>query len=229
MLKPQKKVSRREIKEDKLVTAYFETRGWIEQNTKILSYVAIGLVGVAVIGFLWTKNRADSNDKATTMLAKVIPYYDEGKYDPAINGVPQEGTQGLQAIVDEHGSTKTGQLAKLYLANSYYALKNYDKALEYYNDISVSDKLVSASALAGAAACYEAKGDLSKAASYFEKAASKNMTPMQAPENLQRSAVDYAAVGKKEKAVELLQTLKKEFPTSTYAREVDRFIAEYSS
>jgi len=229
MLKPQKKVSRREIKEDKLVTAYFETRGWMEKNTKILSYIAIGLACAAVIGFLWIKNRAESNDKATTMLAKVALYWDKGEYDLAINGVPQEGTQGLQAIVDEYGSTKTGQLAKLYLANSYYAIKNYDKALEYYDDISVSDKLISASALAGVAACYEAKGDLSKAASYFEKAASKNMTPMQAPENLQRSAVNYAAVGKKEKAVELLQTLKKEFPLSTFAREVDRFIAEYSS
>jgi tetratricopeptide (TPR) repeat protein len=229
MLKPQKKVTRREIKEDKLVTAYFETRGWIEQNTKILSYAAIGLVGVVLVGFLWSKNRADSNDKATTMLAKVAPYYDESKYELAINGVPQEGTLGLQAIVDEHGSTKTGQLAKLYLANSYYAIKNYDKALECYDDISVSDKLISASAIAGVAACYEAKGDFSKAASYFEKAASKNMTLMQAPENLQRSAVNYAAVGKKEKAVELLQTLKKEFPTSAYARDVDRFIAEFSS
>jgi len=229
MLKPQKKISRREIKEDKLVTAYFETRGWIEKNPKIISYIAIGLAGIVIIGFLWSKNRADSNEKATTMLAKVAQYYDEGKYDLAIDGVPQEGTQGLQAIVDEHGSTKTGQLAKLYLANSYYALKNYDKALECYDDISVSDKLVSASAMAGVAACYEAKGDFVKAASYFEKAASKNMTLMQAPENLQRSAVNYAAAGKKEKAVELLQTLKKEFPTSTFAREVDRFITEYSS
>jgi tetratricopeptide (TPR) repeat protein len=229
MLKPQKKVSRREIKEDKLVTAYFDSRRWIEENTKILSYVAIGLVGIVVIGFLWSRNRSDSNDKATTMLAKVTPYYDEGKYDMAINGNPQEGTQGLQAIVDEHGSTQAGELAKLYLANSYYALKNYDKALECYDDVSVSDKLVSSSALAGAAACYEAKGDFSNAASYFEKAASKNMTIVQGPENLQRAAVNYAAVGKKEKAIELLQTLKKEFPTSTYAREVDRFIAEYSS
>jgi len=35
------------------------------------------------------------------MLAKVVPYFDQGKYDLAINGVPQEGTQGLQALVDE--------------------------------------------------------------------------------------------------------------------------------
>jgi len=229
MLKPQKKVSRREIKEDKLVTRYFQTRQWLEENTKILSYVAIGLMGAAVIGFLWSKSRAESNEKATAKLAKVAPYYDDSKYDVAINGVPQEGILGLQAIVDEHGSTKAGEIAKLYLANSYFALKNYDKALEYYDDISIRDKMITASAYAGVAACYEVKGDFSKAASYFEKAASKNMTLVQAPENLQRSAINYAASGKKEKAIELLQTLKKEFPTSPYARDADRFIAEYNS
>ena len=163
------------------------------------------------------------------MLAKVIPYYDQGNYNMALNGVPQQGIMGLQAIVDEYGSTKSGEFAKLYLANTYYTMKDYDKALEYYDDISVSDKLISSSAIAGAAACYEVKGDFSKAASYFEKAASKNMTLMQAPQNLQRSAVNYAAIGKKEKAIELLQTLKKEFPASSYAREADRFIAEYGS
>ncbi len=113
MLKPQKKISRREIKEDKLITAYFNTRSWLEQNTKIISYVAIGLAAVAVIIFLWSKNKAESNDKATAMLAKVIPYYDQGNYNAALNGIPQEGTQGLQAIVDEHGSTNAGQIAKL--------------------------------------------------------------------------------------------------------------------
>jgi tetratricopeptide (TPR) repeat protein len=229
MLKPQKKISKREIKEDKLVTKYFEARQWIDANTKILSYIGIGLVGLVVIGFLWSRSRADSNQKATAMLAKISKYYDEGRYDLAINGVPQEGTQGLQAVVDEHGSTNAGEIAKLYLANSYFALKNYDKALGVYDDISISDKMITASAYAGMAACYEAKGAFSDAASYFEKAASKNMTSMQAPENLQRAATNYAAIGKKEKAVELLQMLKKEFPTSSYARDVDLYIAQYSA
>ena len=110
MLKPQKKISKREIKEDKLVTKYFEARKWIDDNTKILSYVGIGLAAIIVIGFLWTKSRADSNEKATAMLAKVTPYYDDGRYDLAINGVPQEGTQGLQAIVNELGSTQSVKL-----------------------------------------------------------------------------------------------------------------------
>jgi tetratricopeptide (TPR) repeat protein len=228
MLKPQKKISKREIKEDKLVTKYFESRQWVDEHKKILSYVGIGLAGLILIGFLWSKSRADANDKATAMLAKVTQYYDEGRYELAVNGVPQEGTQGLQAIVDELGSSRAGQIAKLYLANSYFAMKNYDKALSIYDDISMSDKMITASTYAGMAACYEAKGDFSQAASYFEKAAAKNMAAVQAPENLQRSAANYAAAGKKEKAVELLQKLKKEFPTSSFARDVDRYIAEYS-
>ncbi|RPI06735.1 MAG: hypothetical protein EHM64_01800 [Ignavibacteriae bacterium] len=229
MLKPQKKISKREIKEDKLVTKYFEVRQWIDANTKILSYVGMGIAALIVIAFLWSKSRADSNEKATAMLAKIAPYFDEGRYDLAINGVPQEGTQGLQALVDEHGSTHAGEIAKLYLADSYFAQKNYDKALSTYDDISISDKMITASAYAGMASCYEVKHDFSHAASYFEKAASKNMTEVQAPENLQRAAANYAASGDKEKAVELLHTLKKEFPNSPYARDIDRYIAEYSA
>lgn len=229
MLKPQKKISRREIKEDKLVTTYFNARKWAEENQRLVWYIILTPVAIAAIWFWWHSKVQEWNTDATAKLARVVPYYEQGKYDMAINGVPQEGVQGLQAIVDEHGSTQAGQLSKLYLANSYYALKNYDKALEYYDDISVSDKLVASSALSGAGSCYEMKGDYGNAASYFEKAASKNMLIIQAPDNLYRAAVNYAAVGKKDKAVELLRTLKKEFPTSTPARDCDRFIAEFSS
>ncbi|MBN1397160.1 MAG: tetratricopeptide repeat protein [Bacteroidetes bacterium] len=229
MLKPQKKISRREIKEDKLITTYFNARGWVEKNSKNITYAVIGLIAAAVVIFLWTENRAESNEKATAALARIIPYYDQGNYNLAVAGIPQEGIMGLQAIVNEEGSTNAGQLAKLYLANSYYALKEYDKALECYDDISISDKMITSSAIAGAAACYEVKGSFDKAASYYEKAASKNMTNVQAPHNLQRAAINYAAAGKKDKAVEILQILKKEFPASPYAREADRFIAEFSS
>jgi tetratricopeptide (TPR) repeat protein len=229
MLKPQKSISKKEIKEDRLVTTYFQSRKWIDENKRIAGYIIAAPFLIALVWFFWNQKVNDWNDEASTMLSKIAPYYDEGRYELAINGVPQEGIQGLQTIVDLHGSTHTGQFAKLYLANSYFAMENYDKALEYYDAISVSDKMITASALAGMAACYEVKGDVENAASYYEKAASKNMVSAQAPENLQRAAVNYAASGKKEKAVEILQTIKRQFPASSYARDVDMYIAEYSS
>jgi tetratricopeptide (TPR) repeat protein len=229
MLNPQKKISKKEIKEDKLVTSYFRARQWTEEHTRLLLYAVLGVIGCVAIGFIWMKNKADDAEKAMTQLAKIEPYYDQNKYDLAINGVPQEGAQGLKVIVDEFGGTRAGEMARLYLANSYYALGDYEQALENYKNISFDDKIIAASAYAGAASCYEAQGNYEKAATYFENAAKKNMTVLQAPENLQRSAWDYAAAGRKDKAIELLRMLKKEFPGSSYSRTADMYIAEYQS
>ncbi|MBI3586269.1 MAG: tetratricopeptide repeat protein [Ignavibacteriales bacterium] len=229
MLKPKKKISKKEMKEDKLVTTYFEATSWYENNKKIVNGVFTGLIIVAVLIVVVTNNMRSNNEKATTELGKVLRYYDEGKYDIAISGDLQENIRGLQSIVDDYGSTKSGELAKLYLANAYYAKNNYDKALQYYSDSSIKDDMLSASASAGVAACYEAKGEYEKAAVYYEKAAFKNGKDVLAAENLHHAAYNYSAAGKKEKAVELYKKLKKDYPTSTYAREIDRLIAEASS
>jgi tetratricopeptide (TPR) repeat protein len=228
MLRPQKSISKKEIKEDKLVTSYFEVRKWMDENKRMVWYIVAAPLVIVAIVFLWSQKKTEWDASASAMMAKVTPYYDDGRYELAIDGNPQEGVQGLQAVVDEYGGTHNGQFAKLYLANSYFALKNYDKALEYYDDVNIKDRMIIAAALAGEAACYEAKGEFFKAASYYEKAASKNMDQIQGPENLQKAAVNYAAAGNKEKAVEIMRAIKKEFPASTYARNADMYIAEYS-
>jgi TolA-binding protein len=83
--------------------------------------------------------------------------------------------------------------------------------------------------MAGAASCYEAKGDSKRAAEYFERAASRAGDTQLSPEYLRNAARDYALSGKKERAIELLKKLKKEYPTSTYGRDADRMLAELSS
>lgn len=229
MLKPKKGITKREIKEDKLVTGYFKSRAWIEENKRLMSYiVAIPLVLLAILWFV-ENNRRQSNERATTDLAKVYHLYDQGQYQIAVDGIPQENIRGLQSIVDDYGSTQAGEMAKLYLADCYFSLNNYAKALTYYQGVDLSDKFLSSSALSGEASCYEAQGNHEDAASLYEQAASKYMTSLQAPENLLRAATNYSVAGKKEKAADMLHRLKKEFPTSTYAMDADRYLAEYGS
>ncbi len=229
MLKPKKTISKKEIKEDKLVTSYFEARSWFEENKKLIGNVAGVLAAIVIAGVFYFNNVNTNNKEATTQLGKVLKYYDDGKYEIAVNGNPQENIRGLQSIVDDYGSTKTGRTAKLFLANAYYALGKYDKALEYFLDADLSDDLLKASALAGGGACYETKGDHANAALYFERAAAVDKTEIQAPENLHHAALNYAASGNKDKAIDLLKRLKKDYSNSAYAREADRFIAEFSS
>jgi len=227
MLKPKKGISKREIKEDKLVTSYFKTRGWIEQNKRLVSYIiAVPIVLLAVLWFV-QNNRRQNNERATTDLAKVYHLYDQGQYRLAIDGIPQENIRGLQSIVDDYGNTQAGEMAKLYLANSYFNQNSYDKALKYFQGVDIGDKMLASSALSGEASCYEAMGNHEEAAAVYEQAASKYMTVIQAPDDLFRAADNYALAGNKDKAAEMLRRLKKEFPASTYARDFDRYMAEF--
>ncbi len=229
MLKPKKKISKKEIKEDRLVTSYFEATTWYQNNKKVVNGVLTGIVVVAIVVFAYINNVSSNNQKATAELGKVLSYYDQGRYDVAIAGNLQENVRGLQAIVDDYGSTKAGEFACFYLANAYFSEGEYEKALKYYLDVDVSDELISLSALSGAAACYEAQGNYEKAASTFEKAAFKSAKDVNVPDNLFRAARNYLAAGDKEKAVELFKKLKKDHQTAAIARDVDRWIAEASS
>ena len=229
MLKPKKKISKKEIKEDRLVTTYFEATTWYETNKKIVNGVLVGVVILAIVVVAYMNNVNSNNQKANTELGKVMSYYDQGKFDVAISGNLQENIRGLQSIVDDYGSTKAGELSKFYLANAYFSQNDYDKALKYFLDVSVKDDMITASAIAGAAACYEVKNDYEKAASAYEKAAFKSTKDVNAAENMFHAARNYLSAGKKEKAAELFKKVKKEFPNSIVAREIDRWIAQASA
>lgn len=229
MLKPKKKISKREIKEDKLVTSYFEATTWYESNKKMINGVLTGIVVVAIVVVAYMNNVNSNNQKATAELGKIIQYYDKGQYDVAIAGNLQENVRGLQAIVDDYGSTKAGELASFYLANAYFARDDYQNALKYFLEVDVSDDLISVSALSGAAACYEAQGDFEKAASMFEKAALRSAKDVNAPENLFLAGKNFLSAGNKEKATEMFKKLKKDHQTAAVARDIDRWIAEASS
>ncbi len=229
MLRAQKKISKRVIKEDTLVTTYFKAQTWYDENKKRISTIG-GLVIVVVLAlWFYSNNVHANNDRATTDLAKVFTFYDNGQYQIAILGVPEKNIAGLQTIVDNYGGTTAGNLAKFYLANAYYNTQNFDKALDYFKDYSGGNALLETSALAGIGACYEARADYKKAAENYEKAALKNGDDPNAAENLVYAARNYGKSGDKDHAVELLKRVKKDYPASTAARDADRYIAEVSA
>ena len=229
MLRAQKKISKRVIKEDTLVTMYFKSQAWYDQNKKMVSTIGGLVIALAVVVWFYSNNVRANGERATAELGKVFAFYDNGQYQIAINGIPERNINGLQSIVDNYGSTTAGNLAKFYLADAYYNSQNYDKALEYFNDYSGGNSLIENSATAGIGACYEAKGEFKKAAEYYEKAALKNSDDPNAADNLVNAARNFGKSGDKDRAVELLKKVKKDYPTSTAARDADRYIAEVSA
>jgi tetratricopeptide (TPR) repeat protein len=228
MLKPKKKISKRELKQDTLITTYMKVQAFYDKYKKAIS-ISVTTVAVVVIAIVvFMKNRADNNERAVVQLAAVHQLYDTGQFQMAIDGVPERNVVGLKAIVDNFGGTPAGDLARFYLADAYFQLGKYPEALEHFEDCSPSDDLLSASRLAGIAACHEALGNHQEAGNYFERAAAKDQTEGSVAEHLHNAALNYAQSGDKERALDLFRRIKKNHPTTTYGREADRYITQLS-
>lgn len=229
MLQPKKKISKREIKQDQLVTRAMQVEAWALENKSRLTYAGVGLIALIAIGFVWNDRRVASETEAMTRLAKVLPLYDEGNLQQAVEGAPAEGTFGLASIVDEYGGTTAGMMARVYLANAYVQQGKYAEALELYEDVSADDKTVASGALAGAARCHEHLGSFADAATAYERSVSQDPKNPLAPDRLLAAAANFKRAGDPDRAAAAIATLRKQYPTSSYARDLDRFEAEFAS
>ena len=226
MLKPRKKITKKELKQDKLVTTYFKSIEFLRNNRKIVSGLITGLIIAAVVVVAYLNNVDANNRKAATDLSQVLNYFDGGAYQVAINGDPAHNIPGLKSIVDNYGNSETGEAAKVYLADCYYYLGDYTDALKYFKDYGGSDKFLKASADAGVAEVYEIQGDHKKAAEYYERAASRDSKNFMTPQYLVGAARNYIKIGKKDRAVGLLTRVQKDFPNSPYAGNLAYYMAQ---
>ncbi len=229
MLKAQKKISKRELKQDALITTMGNLTTFYDINKKNIGIAVAGVV-VLVLGIWWyAEKQKTDNAQASTELGSVYTYVDNNQHQIAIDGIPERKITGLKTIVDKYGSTDAGNLARFYLANAYFHLGKSDEALEQFDDFKAKDEFLAVSRLAGIAECYEAKGEYEKAAGNYEKASVDYPKDVEAAANLNNAANNYMLAGKKDRALDLFKKIKKEYPTSQYAREADRFITRLSS
>ena len=226
MLKPRKRITKKELKQDKLVTLYFSVTEYLRNNRKIVSGVVTGLVIAAIVVVAYMNNVRSNNNKAATELSQVLNAFNGGAYQVAINGDPTHNIRGLKYIVQNYGGSETGEQAKVYLADCYYYLGDYADAMKYFKDYDGSDRFLQASAYAGVAEVYAIQKNYSKAAEYYERAAASDSKNFLAPQYLVGAARNYMLTGRNEKAIALLTRVKKDFPNSQYADNVEFLMAK---
>ena len=223
MLTKRKKLSRKEIKEDKLVTAYYKAIAFFEENKNRIAIYA-GILAVVILAIvLFMNNRKKNNELAGTELSRIMNSYDSGNYLEAIEGRAGTKLIGLKKLVDSYGSTENGEIAKIYIANAYNNLGKLDDAYKYYQDYSGSNKIFKATALAGQASYQAYNKNYEKAADLYKKAASVSDADALNPEYLLHAGICYMSAGNNSDAKELFDIIKKDYKTSTAFREIDKY------
>ncbi|MBN2410320.1 tetratricopeptide repeat protein [candidate division KSB1 bacterium] len=209
MLKPRKRITKKTLKEDKLVTFYFKAQTWINENSKTIFISAAAIVIIIAAAFLYNNSKIKSESAASVELARAVSAFQENDIQKAL--------PLLNDIVENYGNTRSGKLALYYLANSFFKNGDYENALKNFKKFSSSfsgDELIKSSAMAGIAACYEQQGDYIQAANQYEKTADKFTKTFKAPTYLVKAARCYNLAQNSEKAKALLDKIIEQYPES---------------
>jgi len=220
---PEKTSRRQELRQNKLVELYGRLLLLFEERRQLVYGLGIGLLALilAVPGYIYYQQQ--QADQANEMLGRILPTYEQGNFQQALEGTGQQA--GLLTIADEFGGTDAGNLAAFYAASALYEQEEYDRALEYFQQFDKSNDYIGASAYAAEAAIYESRGSFEQAAGHYEQAAEQYPNEMTAPRYLLEAGQAYEDAGNYEAAEAAYQRIKEEYADSGEASEVDRYLA----
>ena len=224
MLRPKKRLSKKEIKEDKLVTLYFNAQEFIQQNSKWMLIGAGGIVAIVVISILFASSKRTAERAASAEFIKGRVEYNAGRYENAVDI--------LKSMVDNYSGTNSAKQGMLYLANSFYAMADYDQALEYYDNFARKYKgedVLIVSAICGSGNCLVAKGDYSAAAEKYMQVIEKYPQSLKAPEALLDAGLAYMEAQNKENAVKAFERLVADYPDAKLKQDAEMYLAQLES
>ena len=221
---PQTKPSsRKELREDRMVTLYAKAWMFFEENRNLVYGALAGLVvlAIAVAGYVYYQTQQQA--AAEQELARIVRTYEQGDYRAALDGTGD--TMGLLAIADDYGSTQAGNLATYYAADALYRLGEFDRALELFQAFDATEDFIGASALAAQAAIHANRGEFDRAASLYVDAAEQFPNSLTTPKYLMSAGRTYEEAGDYAAAIDAYQRIEDEYPESSQAQQVPRYIA----
>ena len=219
---PQTKPSsRKELREDRMVTLYAKAWLFFEENRTLVYGALAGLVLLAagVVGYLYYQTQQQA--AAEQDVARIVRTYEQGSYQAALDGTGN--AMGLLAISDNYSGTQAGNLATYYAADALYRLGEYDRALELFQEYDATEDLIGASALAAQAAIYANRGEFDRAASLYVDAAEQYPNSLTTPKYLMSAGKAHEEAGDYAAAINAYQRIEDEY--SSFAQQAPRYIA----
>ncbi len=177
---------------------------------------AVVVLCVLILGYRYFSARAEA--KAVEMLSKETSRYNEAMTSKG----PAEALQAVQEqfnlLIDKHGGTMAGKIARIKLADMLFKAGQYDQAIQHFQEAgknfsaipSLQDVVNN-----GLGCAYEAKGDLPKALEYFQLVADNKEGTIQ-DEALFHLGIIHAEMGDKEKSRAAFKAIIDNHPDSMY-------------
>ncbi len=123
MLKPKRKRTIKEIKNDPLLEIVYKGQQLFEKNRLIILWGGGSLIAIIVIFLLIQGSRSTEAIEADNILASAMSQYSAGKHTDAV--------EDLQQLINYYASTESGETALFYLAQVKFSLGKVDETRMY--------------------------------------------------------------------------------------------------
>lgn len=215
--------------QEALGQAMNKTELFLQNNGRKLSYL---LLAVLVIGLLIYGYRAlvlqPRAEQAAELIAQAQERFEaaEPDYQLALEG--DANGAGFLDVIDQYGSTPSGNLAKHYAGICYLKLGDLENAaacLAKFSTVKgLPGKLINAQnyGLQGDVAVEQ--GDYAGAIKFYEKAVNAADNNLTAPMYLRKAGLAARANGDAKAAAAYFQRIQTEYPASMDARDAEKYL-----
>ncbi len=196
---------------------------FIDRNKKIIvAVLAVVVCGIA--GYFAYKHFVvmpkEKNAQAELFAAE--QYFKNEDFDKALKGDGKHG--GLINLMEEYGSTKSGELAAYYAGNIYLQKGEYQKAIDCLSKFSPDDSFMKSQTKALIGDAYAELNQLDKAINLYKEALEGD-NDLSTPFVLMKMGQVYEMQKNHKEALECYKRIKKDYVNSMEYREVEKYIS----
>lgn len=215
--------------QEALGTAMNKTEMFFEKNSKsmIIALLALFVLAAAIFGYRQLISQPRER-KAAEMIAQAQYRFESTtpEYQLALEG--DANGPGFLDVIDQYGSTPSGNLAKHYAGICYLRMGDLENAAAYLAKFSpvkgIPGALINAQN-------YGLQGDVAveqqnyaAAVKFYEKAVAAADNNMTAPMYLRKAGLAEQAQGNTEKAAAYYERILTSYPASMEAREAEKLL-----
>jgi len=221
-MSPYKRITRKEIKKDRLVTTTFQATEYIQKHKQPFIIGIAAIAAAVLLAYFFYGSKEGKKTDAVEQLGMGDLSLASGDYNTAI--------AEYEETVSKYGSTISGRKAYILLGKTYNNVGNYQKAKEIFQEYlnkfgDGKPALLHRSALVGLAVALRNLDEKGEAAQNYEKAIKADASKEETAYLLFDAAKCYRESGNNEKSLELYRRIKDEYQFTVYMSKAEREIS----
>ncbi|MBE0655968.1 MAG: tetratricopeptide repeat protein [Bacteroidales bacterium] len=203
--------------------ALTRTERFIEDNSKIISYVILGIIALVLI-VMGAKRfyLTPMEEEAAGQMFMAEKFFERDSFQLALNGY---GTYpGFLEITEDYKLSKAANLADYYAGICYLKLGEFENAIDHLESFKTKDLLLGAAKHSAIGDAYVELEQFEKAVKAYQVAIDDFPNGYSTPMIIKKTALVFEEMEDYRKANRAYLQIKRDYPESEEARDIQKYI-----